>query len=237
MAQLLVVYWRDIPAQVIVKAGRANAKRQLSERFEKAIESGRANSESEYPPQHEGEQHDQHKGAEQAELLGIHGKDEVRMCVGQVEELLHTVSQADTKPFAAADRDQRLRQLESLVIGICPGIEEPRQAFEAVLSCDREGRSAGHREAREDEEVPEACTGHKHHRERDRDQDNRCADGAGPDLMIYESSFKGLSRRKSADWKMAVEVTEALRRVDPEDPVRYDFALFNWGMQKAAGAA
>ena len=38
MAQLMVVYWRDIPAQVIVKAGRANAKRQLSERFEKAID-------------------------------------------------------------------------------------------------------------------------------------------------------------------------------------------------------
>lgn len=38
MAQLIVVYWRDIPAQVIVKAGRQSAKRQLSERFEKAID-------------------------------------------------------------------------------------------------------------------------------------------------------------------------------------------------------
>jgi len=38
MAQLTIVYWRDIPAQVIVKAGRRNAKRQLSERFEKAID-------------------------------------------------------------------------------------------------------------------------------------------------------------------------------------------------------
>ncbi len=38
MAQLTVVYWRDIPAQVIVKAGRRAAKRQLSERFEKAID-------------------------------------------------------------------------------------------------------------------------------------------------------------------------------------------------------
>lgn len=40
----------------------------------------------------------------------------------------------------------------------------------------------------------------------------------------------GLSRRKSADWRMALEVTAALRGLDPEDPVRYDFALFNWGM-------
>ena len=38
MAKLTVVYWRDIPAQVIVKAGRSTAKRQLSERFEKAID-------------------------------------------------------------------------------------------------------------------------------------------------------------------------------------------------------
>jgi hypothetical protein len=38
MADLIVVYWRDIPAQVIVKKGRTSAKRQLSERFEKAID-------------------------------------------------------------------------------------------------------------------------------------------------------------------------------------------------------
>jgi len=38
MAQATIVYWRDIPAQVIVKAGRKNAKRVLPERFEKAID-------------------------------------------------------------------------------------------------------------------------------------------------------------------------------------------------------
>lgn len=38
MAQLIVVYWRDIPAQVIVKKGRESAKKQLNERFEKAID-------------------------------------------------------------------------------------------------------------------------------------------------------------------------------------------------------
>ena len=38
MAQLTVVYWRDIPAQVIVKAGRKNAKVQLEERYEKGID-------------------------------------------------------------------------------------------------------------------------------------------------------------------------------------------------------
>lgn len=38
MALLTVVYWRDIPAQVIVKKGRETAKVQLTERFEKAID-------------------------------------------------------------------------------------------------------------------------------------------------------------------------------------------------------
>ncbi len=39
MAQLTVVYWRDIPAQVIVKAGRRSvAKRELSLRFTEAID-------------------------------------------------------------------------------------------------------------------------------------------------------------------------------------------------------
>ena len=38
MPQLTVVYWRDIPAQVIVKKGREAAKVQLNERFEKAID-------------------------------------------------------------------------------------------------------------------------------------------------------------------------------------------------------
>lgn len=38
MADLIVVYWRDIPAQVIVKKGRQSAKRELSQRFTEAID-------------------------------------------------------------------------------------------------------------------------------------------------------------------------------------------------------
>lgn len=38
MAELTILYWRDIPAQVIAKAGRRTAKRQLPERFEQAID-------------------------------------------------------------------------------------------------------------------------------------------------------------------------------------------------------
>src|SRR5688500_254894 len=38
MAQLVVVYWRDIADQGILKKGRESAKVQLAERFEKAID-------------------------------------------------------------------------------------------------------------------------------------------------------------------------------------------------------
>lgn len=38
MASLTIVYWRDIPAQVIVKKGRASAKRELPLRFTEAID-------------------------------------------------------------------------------------------------------------------------------------------------------------------------------------------------------
>jgi len=38
VADLIVVYWRDIPAQVIVKAGRKTERRQLDKRFEIAID-------------------------------------------------------------------------------------------------------------------------------------------------------------------------------------------------------
>ena len=38
MPDVTVVYWRDIPAQVIVGKGRRGAKKPLAERFEQAID-------------------------------------------------------------------------------------------------------------------------------------------------------------------------------------------------------
>jgi diketogulonate reductase-like aldo/keto reductase len=38
MVDVVVVYWRDIPAQVIVGKGRGASKVQLPERFEQAID-------------------------------------------------------------------------------------------------------------------------------------------------------------------------------------------------------
>jgi uncharacterized protein (TIGR02757 family) len=46
----------------------------------------------------------------------------------------------------------------------------------------------------------------------------------------------GLTRRRTPGWKMACEVTAALRRLDPADPVRYDFALCRLGMKDWCGS-
>jgi uncharacterized protein (TIGR02757 family) len=43
----------------------------------------------------------------------------------------------------------------------------------------------------------------------------------------------GLSLRRSADWRMAEEVTESLRRFAPDDPTRFDFALCRLGILDA----
>lgn len=39
-----------------------------------------------------------------------------------------------------------------------------------------------------------------------------------------------LTRYQSPGWKMAAEITASLRRLDPADPVRYDFSLCHLGM-------
>lgn len=38
MPKLIKIYWRDIPSQVIAKAGRKSAKRMLHDRFQVAID-------------------------------------------------------------------------------------------------------------------------------------------------------------------------------------------------------
>lgn len=40
----------------------------------------------------------------------------------------------------------------------------------------------------------------------------------------------GLLNRKQSDWKAVEEVTAKLRTFDPNDPIKYDFALFGLGV-------
>ena len=46
----------------------------------------------------------------------------------------------------------------------------------------------------------------------------------------------GLLERKQTDWQAVLELTARLRQYDPEDPVKYDFALFGMGvLEKQTG--
>src|SRR6185503_9629165 len=51
------------------------------------------------------------------------------------------------------------------------------------------------------------------------------------DVHVARVSKKlGLLKRKQVDWLAAIELTEALKKLDKHDPVKYDFALFNLGV-------
>lgn len=41
-----------------------------------------------------------------------------------------------------------------------------------------------------------------------------------------------LLQRKQTDWRAAIELSENLRELDPNDPVKYDFALFGLGVME-----
>lgn len=45
----------------------------------------------------------------------------------------------------------------------------------------------------------------------------------------------GFTKRVSNDWKTAVEITEALKKLDPEDPLKYDFAMCHHGISGLCG--
>jgi uncharacterized protein (TIGR02757 family) len=45
----------------------------------------------------------------------------------------------------------------------------------------------------------------------------------------------GLTRYTSPGWKMATEITESLRELDPLDPVKYDFSICHLGMADQCG--
>lgn len=53
------------------------------------------------------------------------------------------------------------------------------------------------------------------------------------DLHVDRVARKlGMIKRKQTDWLTAVELTEALKHFDSEDPVKYDFALFGLGVME-----
>lgn len=73
---------------------------------------------------------------------------------------------------------------------------------------------------------------------RDRRPDVRVWTAAQPSQLVIPldthivrlSQYLGFTRRANPSWKMAEEVTAALRALDPQDPLKYDFALCHLGI-------
>jgi uncharacterized protein (TIGR02757 family) len=53
--------------------------------------------------------------------------------------------------------------------------------------------------------------------------------------VIRLSRCLRLTRYTSPGWKMAADITASLRRLDPEDPIRFDFSICHVGMMNACG--
>ena len=54
--------------------------------------------------------------------------------------------------------------------------------------------------------------------------------------ILRISQCLGFTRRASADWKAAQEITEAMKEFDSGDPLRYDFALCHHGISGICSA-
>lgn len=91
MAAITHVFWRDIPAQVIIGKGRSGAKAPLPERFEQAIDRAAMKV-----------------GAkdDDAYLAGFH-----RVVVGEAEGDLHEAAAAEVARIDAAYDTERLKAL------------------------------------------------------------------------------------------------------------------------------
>ena len=104
--------------------------------------------------QQPGEERDHRRDAGEAQLLGDHGEQEIGVRLRQVQQLLDARAEADAEPFAAAERDQRMRQLIALVQRIGPRIEEVRQALQAIRRGDQDRGERDRQQHREADEQP-----------------------------------------------------------------------------------
>ena len=92
-AQLTVIWWRDIPAQVVARMGATTARTELPARFQQAIDRAAM-----------------HAGLEESEAYLEHWHRQVRPCGGDLQ------SEVDAEVAALIDRYPPAR-LEELVKG------------------------------------------------------------------------------------------------------------------------
>ncbi len=50
--------------------------------------------------------------------------------------------------------------------------------------------------------------------------------------LMRQSKILGLTKRNSADWVTAQDITNSLKKLDPKNPTKYDFAICHMGINK-----
>ena len=50
--------------------------------------------------------------------------------------------------------------------------------------------------------------------------------------MLKIGKLLGFTRRKQADKKTVLEITKGFRKINPGDPVKYDFSLTRYGIRR-----
>lgn len=104
MAQLKIVYWRDIPGQVVFKQGRRNTRLRLSVRFMKAIERAayrlkKQQKDALFEPWRDVAQVVDGDVREQAQLLVRQLEEQYSDAV--LEQLIHASGKAETRTLDA----------------------------------------------------------------------------------------------------------------------------------------
>jgi hypothetical protein len=131
----------------------------LPPRCERALaERKRAVDEDREEPDHESR-------AREPELLGDDGEDEIRVCLGEVEELLDARAQADAEPVAATNCDERVRELESARERVTPRIEKRRKAFDPIRRGKRQRAEHAARNGCRKREIAQPRAGDEKHAE------------------------------------------------------------------------
>ena len=110
------------------------------QRRERPLEARRLPADRVRAEQQPHEQADDDEHAGEAQLLGDDRQQEIGVRFGQVEELLDRGAQPDAEPLAAAEGDQRMRQLVALAERIGPRIEERGEPLQPVRRGDEDRR-------------------------------------------------------------------------------------------------
>ena len=102
------------------------------ERGERAVEPRGLTADREGARDEPGEQAQHRDHAEESEFLADDREQEVGVRFREVEEFLDARAEPDADPFAAAEGDQRMRQLVAGLQRIGPRIQEARDALQAI---------------------------------------------------------------------------------------------------------